>query len=89
MFRKNIRHLQIPLTSHVDELPAPLRERLEAGGGVRKALDGGGLLFGLQAAVWGGGARQEVGADGAGDSAESVQLVNLINGRVKRDLRGS
>jgi hypothetical protein len=28
MFRKNTRHLQIPLTSHVDELPEPLRERL-------------------------------------------------------------
>jgi len=30
MFRKNTRHLQIPLTSHVDELPEPLRERLES-----------------------------------------------------------
>ena len=29
MFRKNVRHLQIPLTSHVDELPTPLRERLQ------------------------------------------------------------
>jgi hypothetical protein len=29
MFRKNTRHLQIPLTSHVDELPQPLRERLQ------------------------------------------------------------
>jgi len=29
MFRKNTRHLQIPLTSHVDELPTPLRERLQ------------------------------------------------------------
>lgn len=29
MFRKNTRHLQIPLTSHVDELPEPLRERLQ------------------------------------------------------------
>jgi hypothetical protein len=28
MFRKNTRHRQIPLTSHVDEMPAPLRERL-------------------------------------------------------------
>jgi len=28
MFRKNSRHLQIPLTSHVDELPDFLRERL-------------------------------------------------------------
>jgi len=28
MFRKNSRHLQIPLTSHVDELPEFLRERL-------------------------------------------------------------
>ncbi len=28
MFRKNNRHLQIPLTSHVDELPEPLRKRL-------------------------------------------------------------
>jgi hypothetical protein len=28
MFRKNSRHLQIPLTSHVDELPEPLRKRL-------------------------------------------------------------
>ena len=27
MFRKNTRHRQIPLTSHVDELPDPLRER--------------------------------------------------------------
>jgi len=27
MFRKNSRHLQIPLTSHVDELPEPLRSR--------------------------------------------------------------
>nr|BAL52542.1 hypothetical conserved protein [uncultured Chloroflexota bacterium]BAL58300.1 hypothetical conserved protein [uncultured Chloroflexota bacterium] len=29
MFRKNTRHYQLPLTSHVDELPEPLRERLE------------------------------------------------------------
>ena len=29
MFRKNVRQLQIPLTSHVDELPTPLRERLQ------------------------------------------------------------
>jgi|GEM_PF-1410086 len=29
MFRKNVRHLQIPLTSHVDELPRSLRERLQ------------------------------------------------------------
>ena len=29
MFRKNTRHRQIPLTSHVDELPTPLRERLQ------------------------------------------------------------
>jgi len=29
MFRKNTRHRQIPLTSHVDEMPAPLRERLQ------------------------------------------------------------
>jgi len=29
MFRKNVRHLQIPLSSHVDELPTPLRERLQ------------------------------------------------------------
>ncbi len=29
MFRKNSRHLQIPLTSHVDELPESLRERLQ------------------------------------------------------------
>jgi len=29
MFRKNTRHLQIPLTSHVDELPEKLRKRLE------------------------------------------------------------
>jgi len=29
MFGKNTRHLQIPLTSHVDELPEPLRERLQ------------------------------------------------------------
>lgn len=29
MFRKNSRHLQIPLSSHVDELPEPLRERLQ------------------------------------------------------------
>lgn len=29
MFRKNTRHWQIPLTSHVDELPEPLRRRLE------------------------------------------------------------
>ncbi len=28
MFSKNSRHLQIPLTSHVDELPEPLRKRL-------------------------------------------------------------
>ena len=30
MFKKNRRHLQIPLTSHVDELPGKLRKRLEA-----------------------------------------------------------
>jgi len=29
MFRKNTRHQQIPLTSHVDELPEKLRKRLE------------------------------------------------------------
>ena len=29
MFKKNHTHLQIPLTSHVDELPEKLRERLE------------------------------------------------------------
>jgi hypothetical protein len=29
MFKKNRRHLQIPLTSHVDELPEPLRKRLK------------------------------------------------------------
>ena len=29
MFKKNSRHLQIPLTSHVDELPEKLRKRLE------------------------------------------------------------
>jgi hypothetical protein len=29
MFKKNRRHLQIPLTSHVDELPEKLRKRLE------------------------------------------------------------
>jgi len=29
MFKKNHRHLQIPLTSHVDELPEKLRKRLE------------------------------------------------------------
>ena len=29
MFRKNTRHLQIPLTSHVNELPEPLRKRLQ------------------------------------------------------------
>ena len=29
MFRTNTRHRQIPLTSHVDELPTPLRERLQ------------------------------------------------------------
>jgi len=29
MFKKNRRHLQIPLTSHVDELPDKLRKRLE------------------------------------------------------------
>lgn len=28
MFRKNTRYLQIPLISHVDELPEPLRQRL-------------------------------------------------------------
>lgn len=28
MFKKNTRHLQLPLTSHVDELPATLRKRL-------------------------------------------------------------
>jgi hypothetical protein len=29
MFKNNRRHLQIPLTSHVDELPEPLRKRLQ------------------------------------------------------------
>jgi len=29
MFRKNTRHRQLPLTSHVDELPEPLRKRLQ------------------------------------------------------------
>ena len=29
MFKKNHRHMQIPLTSHVDELPEKLRKRLE------------------------------------------------------------
>jgi hypothetical protein len=29
MFKKNQRHMQIPLTSHVDELPEKLRKRLE------------------------------------------------------------
>ncbi|MDQ7031058.1 MAG: transposase [Ardenticatenia bacterium] len=29
MFRKNTRHWQPPLTSHVDELPEPLRKRLQ------------------------------------------------------------
>ena len=29
MFKRNHRHLQIPLTSHVDELPEKLRKRLE------------------------------------------------------------
>jgi hypothetical protein len=29
MFRKNTRHYQIPLTSNVDELPEPLRKRLQ------------------------------------------------------------
>lgn len=29
MFRKNQRHLQLPLTSHVDDLPEKLRQRLE------------------------------------------------------------
>ena len=29
MFKKNHRHLQIPLTSHVDELPGKLRKRLD------------------------------------------------------------
>jgi hypothetical protein len=29
MFRKNQRHMQIPLTSHVDELPEKLRKRLD------------------------------------------------------------
>ncbi|MCS7179112.1 MAG: hypothetical protein RML46_06845 [Anaerolineae bacterium] len=29
MFRKNTRHLQIPLTSPVDELPEPMQERLK------------------------------------------------------------
>ena len=29
MFRKNTRHRQLPLTSHVDELPGPLRKRLQ------------------------------------------------------------
>jgi hypothetical protein len=28
MFRKDSRHLHIPLPSHVDELPEPLRKRL-------------------------------------------------------------
>ncbi len=30
MFKKHYRHLQIPLTSHVDELPEKLRKRLES-----------------------------------------------------------
>jgi len=29
MFRKNTCHRQLPLTSHVDELPEPLRKRLQ------------------------------------------------------------
>ena len=29
MFRKNTRHRQLPLTSHVDELPEPLQKRLK------------------------------------------------------------
>ncbi len=29
MFKKNAQHLQIPLTSHVDELPESLRKRPE------------------------------------------------------------
>ena len=29
MFRKNQGHFQLPLTSHVDELPEKLRKRLE------------------------------------------------------------
>ncbi len=29
MFKKNRRHMQIPLTSHVDEMPPKLRKRLE------------------------------------------------------------
>jgi len=29
MFKRNYRHMQIPLTSHVDELPEKLRKRLE------------------------------------------------------------
>ena len=29
MFKKNTRHLQIPLTSNIDELPEKLRKRLE------------------------------------------------------------
>jgi len=29
MFKKNHHHLQIPLTSHVDELPEKLRKRLD------------------------------------------------------------
>jgi len=29
MYRKNTRHLQIPLTSHVDEMPEKLKKRLE------------------------------------------------------------
>jgi len=29
MFRKNTRHRQLPLTSHIDELPEPLRKRLQ------------------------------------------------------------
>jgi hypothetical protein len=29
MFKKNHRHLQMPLTSHIDDLPEKLRQRLE------------------------------------------------------------
>ncbi len=29
MFRKNTRHRQLPLTGHADELPEPLRKRLQ------------------------------------------------------------
>jgi hypothetical protein len=34
MFKKNHRHLQIPLTSHVDDLPEKLRKRLACPGGL-------------------------------------------------------